>query len=177
MISNLTVLLGAIGAVGLMHLLSGCSFDPLTGHDDLSFEQRPYHGDALRTDGYYFSPYPASTGMLHDIYFFYRNGTVRYVGTFERLESISHSDFLDGMARHQWGLFQVDGDQIAFERWYPPSKTYTKAFVRSGRILDDTTFVITESWRSGGGEEREKDETYRFRPFGPKPDSTSRFLP
>ena len=173
---KLTILLGVIGAMSFTQMMAGCSFDPLTGYDELTLEQRSYDGDALRIDGYYVSPYTASSGTLYDTYFFYRTGVIRYVGTFEQSESLSHNDFLDGTVRHQWGVFQVDGDEIAFERWYPPSGTYTEAFIRSGRIIDDTTFVITKLRRSDGGEEQTVDETYHFRPFAPKPDSTSSFL-
>ncbi len=159
-------------------LLIGCDFSLLT-HDDLTFEQRPYLGDELRMDGFYYDSYltPEGDGPFYSVHFFYRNGVVRYVGSFERpLDSLTSEDFLDGDSRYDWGLFHVDGDQIAFERWYPPSKTHTIAAIRSGRILNDTTFVITESRRSNGDDVREEDETYHFRAFSPKPDSTSRFL-
>ena len=155
-------------ALAAFCLLSGCDSDALTGHDELSFERRLYLGEELRIDGYYTDDY--------SVYFFYRSGVVRYVGTFENLDSLTSNDFLDGTARHQWGLFHVNGDGIAFERWYPPSGTHTKAFIRSGRILNDTTFVITESRRSNGEDVRSENEMYHFRLFSPKPDSTSGYL-
>jgi hypothetical protein len=167
-------------------LLSGCDLlsvlpEPPGGYDRLSMEQRPYHGDALRLNGFYAGAY-ASDGREPggSVYFFYRNGAVRYVGTFnEDLTTITHDDFSSekNNDRSHWGLFQVDGDRIAFERWYPANKGYRQAHVRAGHLLNDSTFVITESWRSTGGERRAKDETYHFHPFHPKPDSTSRFLP
>jgi hypothetical protein len=164
----------ALAAVVVGSLLAGCDLTLPGGHDDLTFEQRPYLGDELRMDGYYYYRYHTSEGDRYRTHFFYRNGVVRYVGTFENLDSLTGDDFLDGTARHHWGLFHVDGERIAFERWYPAE--YVKAFIRSGRILNDTTFVITESRRSNGEAIRERNEVYHFRPFSPKPDSTSGFL-
>jgi hypothetical protein len=52
--------------------------------------------------------------------------------------------------------------------------------VRAGQILNDTTFVIAESYRMNEGkktEVKERNETYHFKQFNPKPDSTNRFIP
>jgi hypothetical protein len=163
-------------ALAALCLLSGCDSDALTGHDELSFEQRPYLGDELRMDGYYYSPYTTSEGTRHDVYFFYRNGVARYNGSPLDLDNVGNNASFYGDARHHWGLFHVDGDRIAFERWYPSSGTHTRAFIRSGRILNDTTFVITESRRSNGEDPRQQEEAYHFRAFSPKPDSTSGYL-
>jgi len=173
---KLAILLGVIGAMSLMHMMAGCSFDPLTGYEELTLEQRSYDGDALRLDGYYYRTYSTSEGERHTAYFFYRDGAVRYGGNSQTLDTLESKVNLYGDARRDWGLFQVNGDIIAFERWYPSSGAYVHAFIRSGQILNDTTFVITELRRSGGGEEQTVDETYHFRPFAPKPDSTSSFL-
>ena len=60
--------------------------------------------------------------------------------------------------------------------WYSPSGGGTPAYVREGKILNDTTFHITTSYRSNGSERHEKDEVYHFRQFYPKPDSTNNFI-
>ena len=161
-------------AVAAMCLLGSCN--SLVGHDELSLERRPYLGDELRMDGYYYYAYPTSQGIRYTAYLFYRNGVVRYGGNTPDLEILESEVPLYGDKRWHWGLFHVDGDRIAFELWYPPSKTYTEAYVRSGQILNDTTFVITEAWRSNDEDVREKDEVYHFRAFSPKPDSTSRYI-
>ncbi len=164
-------------------LLAGCDLlpEPPGGYDRLSLEQRPYDGDALRLNGFYADTYysPKGGGPFGSVYFFYRNGAIWYAGSFEGdLEMVTRDDFFspENDDRSHWGIFQVDGNRIAFERWYPANKGYRQAHVRAGQILNDSTFVITRSWRSTGGERRAKDETYRFYPFVPKPDSTSRYL-
>ena len=79
--------------------------------------------------------------------------------------------------KHDWGTFQINKDSIVFERWYPAE--VSKSYYRSGKILNDTTFVITESYRLRNGKKkewREKNEVYHFKAFSPKPDSTNRFI-
>jgi hypothetical protein len=162
---------------------AGCDLlpEPPGGYDRLSMEQRPYRGDPLRMHGFYADTYyaPGGQGPFGPVYFFYRNGAIWYAGTFDKdLHTVTQDDFFSERNdnRSHWGLFQVDGDRMAFERWYPANKGYRTAYVRAGRILNDSTFVITKSWRSTGGKWRDRNETYRFYPFHPKPDSTSRYL-
>ena len=63
-----------------------------------------------------------------------------------------------------------------FEKWYPNSPGQPKVYIREGKILNDTTFHITASYRPDGSERREKDEIYHFKQFSPKPDSTNNFV-
>jgi hypothetical protein len=157
-------------------LLGACDAVGLTTHDELSLERRPYLGEELRLDGYYYMAYSTSEGEYHRAYLLYRNGIIRYGGSAPDLRDLEAEFALYGGSRYDWGVFHVDGDGIKFERWYPPSKTHTRAVIRSGAILNDTTFVITESWRARGGERSSLEETYRFRAFAPKPDSTSLYI-
>ena len=155
---------------------SGCGFLELED-DKLTSEKRLYVGDELRIDGLYYTVGQNMHGDLYTVYFFYRNGVVRYVGSSNDPEFLNEENrFGDGRAKYEWGLFNVEGDKIAFEKWYPASKGIAHSFIRSGKILNDTTFVITESRRSNGEEVREENEMYHFRPFSPKPDSTSRYI-
>lgn len=157
-------------------LLCGCDLQLPGERDDLTFEQEPYLGDALRMDGFYYTSYvaPDGEGPYYTVHFFYRNGVVRYAGTFESIESLGNEDFLDGDRPWHWGRFRVEGTRVAFERWYPGA--YATAYVHSGEILSDTTFIVTELQRSNGDDVRSEDETHTFRRFRPKPDSTSRYL-
>lgn len=156
--------------------LAGCNV--LADHDDLSLEQRPYLGDELRTDGYWYTSGPTPDGERHVALLLYRNGVVRYGGSSVGLDVLKAKIGLYGERRYHWGLFHVDGDRLIYEKWYPPSKTYTEAWARSARIVNDTTFVVTHAWRFRGSEadSLEREVTYRFRAFSPKPDSVSAFL-
>ena len=163
-------------AAAAVSLWSSCGFAELED-DELTLERRPYVGDELRIDGLYYTVEENMYGDLYTVYFFYRNGVVRYGGSSNDPEFYRGNGFLDEQAKYAWGLFHVGGDEITFEKWYPPSKGISYSYISSGHILNDTTFVITESRRSNGEEEvHERDEVYHFRPYGPKPDSTSRFI-
>jgi hypothetical protein len=84
-----------------------------------------------------------------------------------------------GNSKFNWGVFQVNGANIKFERWYPSSGGPLKAYISSGEILNDTTFLITESYRMQKGnktELKDRNETYYFREFSPKSDSTNKFI-
>lgn len=160
----------------LVFVVSACDLQPPWQYDELTFEKTPYPGEHLRTDGYWYSPYSSTDGdTLYDIHFFYRNGIVRYGGAGPSLSELETDALENGEPpRSWWGLFTISGDQIEFERWYPGE--YETAYIRSGRILSDTTFIITESRRSRGGDIQEKNEYYYFRAFTPKPDSTNRYI-
>jgi len=51
--------------------------------------------------------------------------------------------------------------------------------VREGDIINDTTFVISVSYRMKKGKKTEvkaRNETYHFKQFSPQPDSTNNFI-
>lgn len=164
----------------MLLMLLGCM---KSGADDvLSLPQTPYMGNQLRIDGYYHSVYYAPDGdRLFRGYALYRNGIILYLGggyssTQELAESIikdyiNNSDYKK--VKYNWGVFLLDTNKIAFERWYPSERPH-HAFVREGVILNDTTFHITKSYR--GSEAWVEDEIYHFRPFSPKPDSSNAYV-
>ena len=159
--------LGILLAVALSVAgLAAC--DSLAGYDELTLPLEPYTGDELRTDGYYFYSGPTDEGERFYALFLFRNGVVRYGGSSVGRETLERKFEEYGGRRYDWGVFVVNGDRIEVERWYPGDGPHTPAIVQSGRVLDDTTFVLTSS---GGAE-----TTYHFRAFSPKPDSTSAFL-
>ena len=73
------------------------------------------------------------------------------------------------------GVYSVDVPAIDLSIWNW-GESYVVRFVHTGRIVNDTTFVITEVEETNGGPTTEVDLTYRFVPFSPKPDSTSTFI-
>lgn len=160
---------------------------PEVGQGEFSLEAEPYMGSKLSLDGYYY--YLDDDSEDYDLdraIFFYRNGVILDItgatpptSSLEELDEtireVENSRVQSSLFR--WGIFQVESDTISFEKWYPSSGGYHPVYIRAGRILNDTTFVITESFRSDGTERRPKDETYHFRSFSPKPDSTNDFVP
>ena len=78
--------------------------------------------------------------------------------------------------KSSWGLFEVIGQQIKFERWYPSSGGPLPVFVRRGKIINDTTFIITETYKSDGTERNIVNESYHFRKFSNKPSNNNPFI-
>ncbi len=168
--------------VCLLFSVSNCKKEN-TMDDILSLEKMTYSGSELRTDGYYYNEY--ITGYF-TVYFFYMDGTVLYGSSFPIDElSLQETKYSNGdhfnyakTLKYYWGIFNVEGNDLLFERWYP-SLQPLKAFIRSGIILNDTTFKITEYYRMQDGEKtniESRNEFYHFKAFSPKPDSTNMFI-
>lgn len=152
--------------------------------DELTLSKTPFTANQLRIDGYYYL-IDVQSHNITATYFFYKDGTVLHGGgwpyenQFEGLESNFGSESWQVKIKEnklKWGVFQAEGDEISFERWYPSSGGPTPAYIRSGEIQNDTTFIITKSIRSKTGEEKKLNEVYHFREFSPKPDSTNNFV-
>ena len=153
--------------------------------DVLSLPKQTYSGNQLRIDGYYYSRY--GVPEYADVYFFYKDGIVLHGGTFPYTEVMKKETEYKNQVwivavkkiKAWWGIFFIEGSKIKFERWHC-AEGFCKAYVREGEILNDTTFIVTQSYRMRNGQKTEvsiKNETYRFRPFGPKPDSSNVFIP
>jgi hypothetical protein len=158
-------------------LLFGLSCNKFENGDDvLSLQWEDYSGNALKLDGIYYFETENFEGPLFQRYALYRNGIIRNLGGSKNIDDLR---FPSGNSKYEWGVFQIDGTRIKFERWYPSSGGPLKAYIRSGEILNDTTFLITESYRMQKGKKteiRERNEVYHFRQFSPKPDSTNNFI-
>jgi len=153
--------------------------------DKLTLTKQVYSGCQLRIDGYY---YYSADNKLYDTYFLYRDGLIINGGgsssltpfeSFEKEFSSSYTNEYLSNSKYAWGLFNIQGDSILIERWYPSSGGPLPVYMRMGKVLNDTTFVITESYRMKKGKKTEVDsesETYHFRQFSPKPDSTNIFI-
>ncbi len=117
--------------------------------------------------------------------FFYSNGIILHIGgryNYEELlnmeKEITNTQLIQKLKENKycWGLFKIEDKNILFERYYKSDALSKKAYIRSGLIVNDTTFRITKSVRSDGIEEKEIEEIYHFKQFSPKPDSTNNFI-
>ncbi len=144
--------------------------------DKLNLVQQDFNGNQLRLDGYYFTEKENFEGIIYSRYTLYQNGIIRFLGGPNTLDNII---FSSANSKTVWGIFNIENNIIQFERWYPSSGGPLEAYVRAGKILNDTTFHITETYRLLNGEKtqyRLKDEIYHFKQFSPKPDSTNNFI-
>jgi len=147
----------------------------------LYLQRQEYSGNHLKINGYYSQ---IDNNEIRTIYLFYQNGIVFSAGSPNK--SLNEADnYVQSLASNRsrrqycydWGVFIIDSIKIKFERWYPgyPFPSY----VRAGEIINDSTFLINESYRMINGQKTEvqaKNETYYFRAFSPKPDSTNIYI-
>lgn len=163
-------------AITILLELVGCS--RYFKNEELTLIRQPYNGNELKTDGYY---YYFEGGKLWRTYFLYRNGTLHYgIATdtlnnnLEKYDAWFASDYYSNIIktdRRRWGLFEIHDDSIVFERCSIQEGGDLVLRV-SGRILNDTTFVMTRSEYPYSGEVYQHELTYHFHPFDYKPDST-----
>lgn len=163
-------------------LASSCGF--LTGQDEqLTLHCEDLTTNHLRTDGYYYTG-TIGPGETVTVYFLYRNGTLCSSGSYhgeEFGEKILKASSPDAVAfrkkfKDAWGVFQVNGDSIVFEKWDPGSGQQYLVNRRLGVILNDSTFMIEKIVGSDGPIRDFHKEIYHFQPFKHKPDSTNDFV-
>lgn len=143
----------------------------------------PYTGKELRIDGYYYKKYILNTDyndIEHvDVIFLYKNGIVILAGSGNQLEFESYfssGQFYDKVKSNPnvWGLYCIEGDTIKIECLKPMGGIGAPMYTKIGIILNDTTFRLVREFASYNiDDSRELDETFHFKQFAPKPDSTN----
>ncbi|MDR1119867.1 MAG: hypothetical protein LBM08_03005 [Dysgonamonadaceae bacterium] len=154
-------------------LLSNCN--KLFKDEELSLQRVSYIGEELRVDGYYYfhwasydSPFDNNTSVK----FFYRNGLVLSAHSYGGidLDNVEKEmvDLYDKIRKDKigWGVFIVNGDEIQCEQWTSSVGGGLPIYKWSGKIENDTTFRHSDS-----------NETWHFKKFTLKPDSTNNFIP
>jgi hypothetical protein len=161
----------------MFFLMSSCANFLNLFDDNLQLKREEYQGDQLKINGYFFEK-DTTYGDVYNFYVLYNNGVVLNIGASRDFnyhkEKFKKNDFDEN---YNLGVFQINQDSIKFERWYPGE--ISKCYIREGKILNDTTFEITESYRLKGRkktERKERSEIYHFIQFNPKPDSTNCFI-
>ena len=174
-----------INAILSLFAFTGCTKDKEVKKDDvLSIQKTPYTGNQLKIDGYYYTMFGTQVQTIH---FLYSNGiTADFSGSNENLLAadnyVKDASVIQRIqnTKFSWGVFLIEGNNIKIEQWHPSSGGPLRAYVHSGKILNDATFQITESYRMQNGQKKDisaRNETYHFRQYSPKPDSTNSFIP
>ena len=137
-----------------------------------------YTGTELRTNGYYYKDDPTRDTVL--TIFLYRNGIALY-SSIDKMDIVrSENEYRDGTFykriedyRFSWNVFRVSDNLIEIEGWEPGG--YPHPTIEShGEIVNDTTFRLIEECGMRG--KRILNETFHFKQFAPKPDSTNSFI-
>lgn len=150
---------------------------------ELSLSKTSYTGDELRIDGYYYSNIVFTDRI--GIAIFYRDGfcintwvkpvnsdTLSYIEN-EILLNSAFINKIKSIPTHI-GVFQINAESIKFETWEAGRDIIT--FSNYGKILNDTTFLITKQVNNDSDKSYSETLIYRFRQFSPKPDSTNTFI-
>ncbi len=162
-------------SVMLLTLLS-CNKD-----STLHIEKKIYSGNKVKLNGYYIKDSENEKDSRH-VYFFYKTGLVLYGYSYRANETIFEIEnqlkkvdysFQNKKNKPGIGLFQADGDAIVFETWEPSSGGPLKTAFRKGRIINNSTFIITQLKNNYANKNFAITDVYRFHPFSPKPDSTN----
>lgn len=145
--------------------------------EKLSFEKTGFSGLQLRLGGYYIRD-------SHWVLFFYRNGIV----IDSRIESTNQIEFQNELIngtfyskisndKSNWGLFKVSNNEIELEVLNALSQVSCKVpTIYQGKILDDSTIFFLKIKHSNGELIEYRNDTFHFKQFSPKPDSTNSFI-
>ena len=139
---------------------------------NLEFEhdKTPFFGNELRINGYYYYDKEDYANII----FFYRNGTVyqTYQPKLENENNRQKIDMNNIHARWGWGRFNITDTNIGYEYW-GTSGCYAFVGQYIGTIDNDSTYTITRLREQKYNNSFKKvSQTYRFRVFENKPDST-----
>ena len=169
----------------LFTILTSCVSCVKMGHckdKELTLKIVEYTGKELRTDGFYYGNPNTDYQSVkrYELFVFYKNGIMMLPGNveFENMEeyiaSITKSNQKD--TKFVWGLFRIDNN-INIEHWVAAQCGYP-AVLRTGDVLNDTTFVLKKMIRrdSQGTKETDINQEFRFRQSDVKPDSTNNFI-
>lgn len=139
--------------------------------------KRPYNGNELKIDGYY---YKYRNENLVSVYIFYSNGisfTTGWDYNKAKFEEMINSGTLASNSNiYNWGLFIIEDKTVEVEHYFTKDDLNSRVYIKSGMILNDTTIHFTKYMRSNGTEVEAINDTFHFKQFSPKPDSTNRFI-
>ena len=162
----------------LIFIISSCGKDAV-----FELVRTEYLGNELKINGYYINTMN-DDGVI-SAYFFYQDGVVLSSGgspeemTIEEIENIWLSDEYDDFikkTKYLWGVFNIADEYIEFETWESGNGSALKTVIRSGDILNDTTFVLTILYNNYNDNTIILNDTFQFKQFSPKPDSTNLFI-
>jgi hypothetical protein len=152
--------------------------------EHLTWGRQDYEGTELKTNGYYL----CNTYMDTYIYFIlYRNGIViTHSGgvlksEIDNLEtSFVNGNFIKGIEKDKsrWGGFRAQINKFEYQDLSSTSgnASCSSLFDLSGVILNDTTLLINNSYNEATMDNTIKNDTFHFKQFSPKPDSTNSFI-
>ena len=150
--------------------------------DPLSLDREANSGTDIRLDGYWWQKLKLAHEPHVGIYFFYKDGVFLQGGAISIAEldeyDFSSDEFRKASLRSKtgWGVFQTSQSTIQIETWLASSGGRLKTGIKTGEIINNEMFVIYSSLNNYSGETSARNDTFYFKEFSPKPDSTNTFI-
>lgn len=159
----------------------GCKDSFICQDDQLSIAKRAYQGSQILTDGYFYGE--TSDNKYADLFWLYRNGVLLSPGATEMDRAISGNlnEYPDSFLKNNkwpWGLYNIDGNIISIERWYP-GRCGVETIYEEAEILNNESFrLYLREYKKDGKVVKSEDIDYIFKLFhqNNKPDSLNSFL-
>lgn len=169
-------------AIIFVSFFSLFSFGSCKSVNSIRLTSENFTANNLNLNGYYFTK---NSSDEYSVFFLYKNGIVKYEGIFLNVSDLENLDKRVSInpnkdqlkyARYLWGFFKVRGSQIEIERWLSDSSGAYPVEIMVGEIINDVTFVIKRTMVKQSKIDKTVNQTYHFRQFSPKPDSTNFFI-
>lgn len=155
--------------------------------EEFTFARMDQVNPPFKLNGYYYTRFPSTEQGAQvereSIHFFFRNGIHFYCGSPTLAEVAStEEEIRTGVFYRQsnhnkslWGIWKMADSKIVDEGWVNPNGTHL-VIRDSFRVADESTLVLFSTERIDGSKSRAWNETYRFRSFSPKPESTVAYI-
>lgn len=188
----------------ILLIFSTLLFSSCAGYEPLIFTKNNFRHHSLKTNGYYYYLSNKDLGYgytekIYDTFMLFENGIYYNIsfGGYNKnsnfLQILEKLDFNITSqvkmekeyinTRPNWGIFKNDGSKIEIERWvFSSGGGNYPTQILIGEIKNDSTIHFhTKLSADPLVANRKKktfdiDETYHFRQFSPKPDSTNKFI-
>jgi hypothetical protein len=165
--------------IKLLMFLTVLTMQSCLKDDVLVLKRKQNNTGKIKFEGYFL--YRNNSGL--DIYFLYQNGLVLQYWSRELKDSLLIEDGLTDLTnlnnlrklKDRWGIYTIEENRINIEKWYPSDKPL-ETYLKTGNILNDSTFLLNTVSEPDGSKKEVINEVYRFRKFSPKPDSTNMFI-
>lgn len=144
--------------------------------EELTLQKMNFSGTNLKLGGYYYATF--ESGYM--VFFLYENGLFLDCGgcmncTLENVEINISGDLCEASRKLQysWGVFKVTADNIEIERWLSGTGGPYPTKTLRGEIINDRKILL-----SGfiGDRDNITSDTFYFKEFSLKPDSTNMFI-
>ncbi len=145
--------------------------------EDISLTKSPYYGADLKIDGYYYVQDVEQN--FTNVFFLYRDGIILHTYGYSSLDlNIVEQEIIERYSiikdtKDCWGVFIITGNAIEYEKWGPSVGGGLPTYKCIGEILNDTTFIITESVEDNKTSYKDPIDVYHYKHFLPKLDSTN----